>query len=400
MKLVLKDTQTNGGAKPTQWTLEQGSRVIGRSTDSDWQVNDDARRVSKQHCTITKDRAGFFIVDRSANGTQVDGRLLLEGETTRLQSGSRIGIGTRTFEVIITGEAEADFGDPDPSLRISDETMTISAILSDIAPGGRSSRGPVAAGASNDDWPTATPSQSGKKAKTISRNVDVGWNEPPSTDGIGTVLPNDWNEEPVESSKHEHTDAMNIPVLVSRPARKPPVEDFDAVFTSPTEAPQEAPEAFVSAAAHDPLDDLLLQLEKEAAECLATLDIDSAAFASEPGAISDRARLENIIRQQRLLASSLETLIRTCTQRLEPRLIEARADAQNDWRSKIARKEWRQVVSRTDYWSTFKSQFDVEGRQLSVREFLQQAARGDAAPDEASSPRNIDTKGVSNQDEA
>lgn len=400
MKLVLKDTQTNGAVKPNQWSLEQGTRMIGRSSDSDWQVNDDARRVSKQHCTISRDQTGFFIVDRSANGTQVDDRLLLEGETTRLRHGSRIGIGTRIFEVTITGEAEADFSDPDPSLRISDETMTISAILSDIAPNGRSSRGPVAAGASNDDWPAPVPGASGKKTKTISRNVEIGWNAPPSTTGIGAVLPHDWNEEPVESSKHEHTDAMNIPVLVSRPAKKQAVEDFDAVFAHDAEVQEKEPEAFVSKPKHDPIDDLLVELERETAECLAVLDVDQAYLANEVDATTERARLEGLIRQQRLLASSLETLIRTCTLKLEPRLIEAKADAQNDWRTRLARNEWRQMVQRTDYWSTFKKQFDEDGRALSVREFLQRAAREDAAPEEALNPRQTETKGVSNQDEA
>ena len=401
MKLVLKDTQTNGAAMPNRWSLEHGSRMIGRSSDSDWQVNDDARRVSKQHCTISRDQTGFFIVDQSANGTQVDGRLLLEGETIRLQSGSRIGIGTRTFEVVITGEAEADFSDPDKSLRISDETMTISAILSDIAPSGRGSRGPIAAGASNDDWPDTAPSPSGKKAKTISRNVEVGWDAPPSTSGVGAVLPNDWNEEPVESSKHEHTDAMNIPVLVSRPAKQnADAQDFDAIFTPEAKAPEKEPEAFISTKGHEPVDDLLMQLERETAECLAVLDIDPADLAHETDVTNDRARLEGLIRQQRLLASSLETLIRTSTLKLEPRLIEAKADAQNDWRTLLARKQWRQMISRTDYWSTFKKQFEEGGRALSVREFLQRAARGDAAPEEALNPHQTDTKGVSNQDEA
>ncbi len=401
MKLVLKEKQINGVGKPNQWSFEQGSRIIGRSTDCDWQVNDDARRVSKQHCTLSRDREGFTILDRSANGTQVDGRLLLEGETMRLQNGSQIRIGGQTFEVIISGEAEMDFGDPERSLRVSDEAMTISAILADIAPNGRSARGVIAGGASNDDWPEATPSPSGKKAKSISRNVEVGWNAPPSTSGVGAVLPNDWNEEPVESSKHEHTDAMNIPVLVSRPVKKPvPVEDFDAVFTNGSDETDIEPQPIVAPAAHDPVDDLLIQLEKESAECLAILDIDQSAIGIEANGTGERARLEALIRQQRLLASSLEVLIRTCTQKLEPRLIEAKADAQNDWRAKIARKDWKSVIARTDYWSTFKHQFEEDGRQLSVREFLQRAARADAAPAETPSLLHTDTKGVSNQNEA
>ncbi|UHS64080.1 FHA domain-containing protein [Agrobacterium vaccinii] len=397
MKLVLKEKTPSGGAKPAQWSFEQGSRTIGRSTDCNWQIADDARRVSKQHCTLSYDREGFFITDRSANGTQVDGRLLLEGETARLSDGSQIGIGAQTFDVVISGEAEMDFGDPDRSLRVSDEHMTISAILSDIAPNGRSARGVIAGGMTQDDWADAAPSLTGKKAKSISRNVEVGWNAPPSTAGVGAVLPNDWNEEPVESSKHEHTDAMNIPVLVSRPAKKPPVEDFDAVFMDADEPDDIEPKASVAPMASDPVDDLLLQLEKESAECLAVLDIDPASIGAEPNGASARARLEALIRQQRLLASSLENLIQTCTQKLEPRLVEARADAQNDWRDKLARKEWRSVIARTDYWSTFKQQFEDEGRQLSVRQFLQRAAQGEAEPCDA---LQTNIKGVSNQDEA
>ncbi|WP_320194595.1 FHA domain-containing protein [Agrobacterium rosae] len=398
MKLVLKEKQVNGSATPTLWSFEQGRRVIGRSTDCDWQVNDDARRVSKQHCTLSCDREGFSITDQSANGTQVDGRLLLEGETVRLQNGSQIGIGGQTFDVIISGEAELEYGDPESSLRVSDEHMTISAILADIAPNGRSARGVIAGGASNDDWPDTAPNLTGKKTKSISRNVEVGWNAPPSTAGVGTVLPNDWNEEPVESSKHEHTDAMNIPVLVSRPKKKVPVEDFDAVFMGGDDEETEIePTAAAVPVTSDPIDDLLVQMEKESAECLSILDIDQTAIGVETHETSSRARLEGLIRQQRLLASSLEILIRTCTQKLEPRLIEAKADAQNDWRDKIAHKEWRALIQRTDYWSTFKKNFEEDGRQMPVREFLQRAARGEAAPDEALQPN---TKGVSRQNEA
>ncbi|KQO77681.1 FHA domain-containing protein [Rhizobium sp. Leaf262] len=397
MKLVLKETSNTAGANSSQWSLEQGSRMIGRSSDCDWQIADDARRVSKQHCKLSRDRQGFFITDHSANGTQVDGRLLMEGDMARLGNGSQIGIGAQTFDVVITGEAEMDFGDPDRSLRVSDEQMTISAILSDIAPNGRSARGVIAGGMTEDDWPEASPVKNGKKAKSISRNVEVGWNAPPSTSGVGTVLPNDWNEEPVESSKHEHTDAMNIPVLVSRPSKKQPVEDFDAVFMDAGNEPETEPPAAVAQQVSDPIEDLLLQMEKESAECLAVLDLDQTSTSSGIHDTTPRGRLEALIRQQRLLASSLEIMIQTCTQKLEPRLLEARADAQNDWRDKLARKDWRAVITRTDYWGTFKQQFEDGGRQLSVRQFLQRAAQGEAAPEDA---LQTDTKGVSNQDEA
>jgi type VI secretion system protein ImpI len=401
MKLVLKEKNAGGAGKPTQWSFEHGSRVIGRSSDCDWQVDDDARRVSKVHCTLNRDREGFTILDRSANGTQVDGRLLLEGQTARLNNGSQIGIGGQVFEAVITGEAEMDFGDPDTSLRVSDESMTISAILADIAPNGRSARGVIAGGAANDEWPEAVANPSGNKSKSISRNVEIGWNAPPATSGIGVVLPNDWDKEPDESSKHEHTDALNIPVMVTRPKTKAAPEDFDAVFTDANDKFEiEEPQLPVFSPAQDAIDDLLVQLEKETAESLAVLDIDHTAIDIELSDDTARGRIESLIRQQRLLASTLETLIQTCTRKLEPRLVEAMADAQNDWRAKIERKEWRSVIKRTDYWSAYKQQFEQEGRQLSVRQFLQRAAQGDVAQEEATSDHETDTKGVSRQDEA
>lgn len=88
---------------------ERGRRVIGRSRDCDWQIDDNERRVSKLHCTLSRDGEGFTILDQSANGTLVDGRLLLEGESARLRDGSQINIGGQVFQVAISGDAEPGF---------------------------------------------------------------------------------------------------------------------------------------------------------------------------------------------------------------------------------------------------------------------------------------------------
>ena len=90
------------------------------------------------------------------------------------------------------------------------------------------------------------------------------------------------------------------------------------------------------------------------------------------------ARLETLVRRQRLLSTSLDNLMRVSTQRLEPRLLEAKADLGNDLRSKIERKDWRGILSGPDYWAFYKKQFEENGRQLSVRQFLQRAALGEA----------------------
>ncbi|MCZ7447080.1 FHA domain-containing protein [Agrobacterium rhizogenes] len=398
MKLALKDTRNIGAGKAGQWSFERGRRAIGRSRDCDWQIDDNERRVSKLHCTLSRDGEGFIILDQSANGTLVDGHLLLEGESARLRDGSQINIGGQIFEVAISGNAELDFSDPDASLKMSDEPLTISAILADIAPNGRSAGGLLGNTATADDWPETRREGPGRKAKSISRNVEIGWNEPPSAQGIGTVLPDDWDAEPAASSEHEHTDALNTPVMISRPVSAPHVGDFDSVFPDADEDPSRQDRLPANTATVQEIGDLLTALERESADCMAILDIESDHAGQGP-VPSLSERMGTLIGQQRRLAAALETLMHSCTQKLEPRLLEAAVDAGNDFRAKIGRRDWRGLVMKTDYWSAYKKQFEENGRPLPVRQFLQRAARGEAAPARETDAATADAKGVNNHDE-
>ena len=398
MKLALRDTRNIGAARAGQWSFERGRRVIGRSRDCDWQIDDNERRVSKLHCTLSRDGEGFTILDQSANGTLVDGRLLLEGESARLRDGSQINIGGQVFQVAISGDAELDFSDPDASLRMSDEPLTISAILADIAPNGRSAGGVMGNTASADDWSETWREGAKRKAKSISRNVEIGWSEPPATRGIGAVLPDNWDEEPVASSEHEHTDALNTPVMISRPVPASGNEDFDSVFPEAGEDLTVENASTAAASTAQEIGDLLTALEQESADCLAILDIEGERTGHGSSA-SLSERVETLIRQQRRLAVSLETLIHGCTQKLEPRLLEASVDASNDLRAKIERRDWQGLIMKTDYWSTYKKQFEENGRPLPVRQFLQRAARGEAAPTQEPDAITADAKGVNNHDE-
>lgn len=398
MKLALKNTRNIGTGKAGQWSFERGRRAIGRSRDCDWQIDDNERRVSKLHCTLSRDGEGFIILDQSANGTLVDGRLLLEGESARLRDGSQINIGGQIFEVAISGNAELDFSDPDASLKMSDETLTISAILADIAPNGRSAGGLLGNTAAADDWPETRRESAGRKAKSISRNVEIGWSEPPSAQGIGTVLPDDWDTEPAASGDHEHTDALNTPVMISRPVSASHDRDFDSVFPDTDEDPIRQGRLPADTATAQEIGDLLTALERESADCLAILDIESDHAGQGP-APSLSERMETLIGQQRRLAASLETLMHGCTQKLEPRLLEAAVDAGNDFRAKIGRRDWQGLVMKTDYWSAYKKQFEENGRPLPVRQFLQRAARGEAASARETDATAADAKGVNNHDE-
>lgn len=54
---------------------------------------------------------------------------------------------------------------------------------------------------------------------------------------------------------------------------------------------------------------------------------------------------------------------------------------------------------KTDYWSTYKKQFEENGRPLPIRQFLQRAARGEAAPTQEPGAIAADAKGVNNHNE-
>ncbi len=363
MRLALKAIGTD---RPRQaWSFERGRRVIGRSPECDWQLADDERRVSKLHCTLTRDQAGFILVDQSANGTIVNGVLLREGESVRLANGAHVEFGGRVFAVEISGEAEADFGDPDPSLRMSDEPLTISAILADVAPGGRLASGILAGPGSDDDLPVPE-TERGVARKSISQDVEIGWSGPPSTTIGHAVLPEDWNEEPGNSSRHEHTDARRTSVLLARSAG--PIVRETGTERETTTVPTHVdgliePMPF----AMPRLSEALARLDRESAECLAVLAIEEIVSRPARTEADLLGHVEQLIQRQQRLTTALEDLIERCEQSFEPRRIEAIAEPGQ------GRLGW---LRRIDPWTTYTQQFTDSGRRMSVREFLQKAARG------------------------
>ncbi len=197
MRLELRQVEDAGVQNgPQRWYFELGRRTLGRSIDCDWHIPDATRSVSKLHCTIERDREGFVLRDESANGTKVDGVLVPEGETARLSDNSRLECGGFIFAVAITGEKIRDVEDPDAGLTLSDENLTVSAILADAVPGGRTATG-IMGGREMGDWEdNAASSSLRRKDHTAlsSRNVEIGWSGPPETTGIRPILPNNWNE--------------------------------------------------------------------------------------------------------------------------------------------------------------------------------------------------------------
>lgn len=386
MRLELK--AVSGGkvmpANRSKWFFERGRRTIGRSPDCDWQVAEEQRSVSKLHCTIERDAQGFLLRDQSANGSRVDGIVVHEGETARLSDQSRLEVGGIAFSVHISGEVHQDVEDPDTSYAMSDEPLTISAILADIAPGGRTATG-ILGNQVAEDWlePIAK-----KEGPSPSRNVDIGWNGPPEIRATGNILPADWNldDDKVGHSDYstdlEHGSATHVAVPVSRvrPVETRPAEALQTVNDNAPPAEAEASEAPASSfplgrsvELGRKLDPLLYRLEEALEASFTALGLDLPApdaapdFFARDGEEPQVKRMEELVARQEKLQSALESLMHHAEQTMEPRIIESRADANAGPLGSLS------FLRGRDYWQAYKTQFEKNGRTLSVRDVFRDA---------------------------
>ncbi|WP_169055389.1 FHA domain-containing protein [Rhizobium sp. P44RR-XXIV] len=379
MRLELRQIAGDGASKG--WFFERGKRTLGRSPDCDWQVEDPGRLVSKIHCMIERDRTGFLLRDQSANGTRVDGVMIMEGETARLANKSKIAFGEISFHVAISGEADRDIEDPAAGLRLSDETMTISSILADVAPGGGTANG-ILGHRGGEDWIAAIP-QSTRKDKQSSRNIDVGWSGPPDIDGIKPVLPDDWNADFGLGSQLEHGAATHVSVAVARSAVGRDAPDTTKVIIPANDIRAAEDTGFgqpdeTLLLSDDPLQQfeaLVDRLEQTLADEAALLGIEddhvhsSASLFSRERAEQLTDRLRTLIARQSALNAGLENLLGEASRLFEPRMIEAQVDAGS--RKGI----WR---GSRDYWKAYQTRFERDGKRISVRDLLTEAGRAPA----------------------
>ncbi|MER0237072.1 FHA domain-containing protein [Fulvimarina sp. MAC8] len=252
MLLELRQTKgQNGQGSTKRWTLDRGQRSLGGDPEFDWPIEAGDGILSASHCIITREGGGYTLEDRSASGTRVDGVLLRQGETARLGPGSTIDLGEAAFTVAIHGEADPDFGDPDETVRFSDEAPTISSILADVTP----ARDPGSGlhGAHEPDGFLTGPLSSAP-SRPSSRRVEIGWQGPPETSGGSDepLLPGDRRPAPADSdyaSNVEHRNALStaVPKLggsrrkaKSDPLTHIPDDMFDALAPEATAQSQES----------------------------------------------------------------------------------------------------------------------------------------------------------------
>ena len=75
---------------------------IGRAADNDLVLADEERLLSKTHCVIRQEAGRYVVLDRSTNGTFLNGarERLRPGETAALRPGDAIGLGQFTLTVV------------------------------------------------------------------------------------------------------------------------------------------------------------------------------------------------------------------------------------------------------------------------------------------------------------
>ncbi|AUW46210.1 type VI secretion system-associated FHA domain protein [Rhizobium leguminosarum] len=375
MRLELKEITSDARAPSGQskWFFERGRRTLGRAPDCDWRLPEDRRSVSKLHCIIERDREGFLLRDQSANGSRVDGVAVHEGQVVRLADRSRLEMGGLAFSVHISGEKDREIEDPDAALVLSDEPLTISAILADIAPGGHTANG-ILGERAVDDW--GLPEKVGKKGAASSRNVEIGWSGPPEMRSVIQLLPEDWNSEETEYGSHlEHGSATHVSVPIAQRQPAPLIEIVNDNDPQPEPEPEEfptltigRPEAFA-----DRLEPLLARLEEAVQNSYAVFEMSAPSATSEPDFLADSsreeallARIETLIGQQLNLNSALEALVQTAG-RLEPRILEARVET-GAWRL-----PWRRDRA---YWRAYRAQFEQDGKSRSIHDVFRDAMTG------------------------
>ena len=80
-------------------TVDGDNLVIGRSAQADWVLPDADRVISKAHCRIERDSAGFSLIDMSVNGVAVNGAPIAHGTAQPLAHGDELTSGHAVIRV-------------------------------------------------------------------------------------------------------------------------------------------------------------------------------------------------------------------------------------------------------------------------------------------------------------
>jgi len=371
MKLELKPDAATESLIKGKRRLERGEMTIGRDPGCTLVVTDETRMVSKTHCRIIRDGHGFQLRDESVNGVSLGGRELAEGETVRLADGDEISFCGHVLGVRIRSDGEPDWSDPDSRLAVSDDVLSITAILADVTPAGRSASG-ILPGRVAEDW-------IGTKGRVGQRNqfekpgpAQFGWHGPPPVSMLDSSLPDDWDDVSDSGSRNEHVAATGMRVSVPKantsevaePAARPPQENGEEVLLN----------AFLQGygAAIEPAGDARLfmhrmghalrQLVEHSNHIAAqTRDFAASEGLERPASMIDpldpRRGLETVERDHRRFLEATSWLLEEID-RLAPAAIAARPQAATTLRERL-----RQILGQQGgrAWRSYCAAYHVDG---------------------------------------
>ena len=101
-------------------TIDGDKLVIGRSAQADWILPDADRVISKAHCRIERDGAGFSLIAMSVNGVAVNGAPLAHGAAQPLAHGDELTIGRAVIRVCFKDAVATTTAPASPSLLTPD----------------------------------------------------------------------------------------------------------------------------------------------------------------------------------------------------------------------------------------------------------------------------------------
>ncbi|MGE0500230.1 MAG: type VI secretion system-associated FHA domain protein TagH [Rhizobiaceae bacterium] len=120
MSLVLTLQQGPRAQAKREVQLDTGELVIGRSPDSDWQIDDPDMFVSRAHCRIAGAGGSYTVTDISSSGLFIDdaARPLGAGNSAPLRAGMRLRMGDYVVRVSLQS-AEQPAPRPDAGSNLS-----------------------------------------------------------------------------------------------------------------------------------------------------------------------------------------------------------------------------------------------------------------------------------------
>ncbi|GGF57771.1 hypothetical protein GCM10007301_16870 [Azorhizobium oxalatiphilum] len=89
-------------------SLTEGTLRIGRDEDNDWVLEDDAKLISRHHCTLTARSGLFTIIDTSGNGVFINDseRALGRGNSAILSEGDLLHLGEISIQVSVASHTD------------------------------------------------------------------------------------------------------------------------------------------------------------------------------------------------------------------------------------------------------------------------------------------------------